>query len=291
MNVFLEILRYILAVALALAICIIYICYIALSTVLSEGYVVSKASQTNYYRKIYEDFNNNFAKYILQSGLEKDILNDVCSMEKIEQDTNYIFENIYFGKNNDIETDSIKNKLNDNINKYIYGKDITIESRESIDQFVDIICNEYIDTIMHTKYETKINSYIVKAQYFTKKINQYGKFAVIGIIILIFLVDIKKINRNISVAGMSFLFLGIIFVYGRNLLLKNLDIGNIFIISDAFSDIVKLIVNENLASISVNANRFIILGIILIFFGNMLQVEKKKKHRKNRKLYLSDISK
>lgn len=286
MKIILEIIRYILAASLALVIGVIYICNIALSTVLSEGYIVSKLSQTNYYKKVYENFNENLSKYIMQSGLDESIINNVCNIEKVEQDTNYILENIYFGKSNDIDVEFIKNNLNNNINEFINGQDITVESRESIDQFVELICNEYKDTIMHTQYESSINGYIVKVQNYAKNVNDYGKFIIIGIIIFIFIIDIRRPSRNIAIAGISFMLLGIILIYGKNILLKNIDIQNIFIISEAFSDSLKLILEENLSSIIITAKRFIILGVVLIILGNCFQVETKKKNRNRKQLYL-----
>ena len=285
MKVILEIFRYIFSALLAIAILAVYMCNIALSTVLSEGYVISKFSQTNYYKKISENLNENFSKYILQSGLDENIINEICSKDKIEQDTNYIIENIYFGKNNEIETETIRNNLNNNINTFLNGQEITPESRKSIDEFVEIICNEYINTIFHTTYEQKANTYIKKAESYLNLLNKYAKYALIIIVILIFIIDIKKPARNISIVGMSFLLLGIILIYGKNVIIKNFDYNHIYILSEAFSDVLKLILDENFALLIVNAKRFIILGIILIIVGNIFQIKIKKKHR-NKKIKL-----
>ena len=157
--------------------------------------------------------------------------------------------------------------------------------RKSLDDFVDIICREYTNTIFHTNYEQKANTYIKKFQNYLDILNKFAKYVLITIVILIFIIDIKKPARNISIAGMSFLLLGIIFIYGKNVIIKNFNYNQIYILSEAFSDVLKLILDENFSLLIVYAKRFIILGIILIILGNIFQIKIKKKHR-NKKILL-----
>ena len=42
--------------------------------------------KTLFYEEIYQLVETNFQHYIDQSGLNEDILNDICSKEKVKQD-------------------------------------------------------------------------------------------------------------------------------------------------------------------------------------------------------------
>lgn len=286
MKIFIDVFRYILSAILAFSIFIIFICNTAISTFLSEGYAISKLSQTNYYKRIYEDFNNNCLKYIMQSGFDESVLKDVCNIQKVEQDINFIVENVYGNKKNEIETETIKNNLHNNINQYLEENKLYVEKDESVDTFIKIICNEYVNTIFHTSYEETANSYLKKCKNIIENLNKYAKYLLIFTIIIVFLVDIKFPSRNISVAGMSFLLCGLVLVYTKHVVIKNIDIEHIFILNQAFSDMFKTVVNEILDNFISKGRIFNIIGIIFIILGNIMQYENNKNNRsKNYDLY------
>ena len=290
MKIFLDIFRYLLSGVLAISIFIIFICNTAISTVLSEGYIISKVSQSNYYRKIYEDFNVNCSKYIMQSGFDESVLNDICDISKIEQDTNFIIGNIYYNKKNEIETETIKSNLRNNINDYLIKNNLYIENDESVNTFINIISDEYINTIFHTDYESKANEYIERFKFIIRVLEKYAKYSLILTIILVFIIDIKFPSRNISIAGMSFLLVGLVLIYVKHIILKNVDIEHIFILNQPFSDMLKLVINEILTTLVEKYKVFNSIGIILIIFGNILQYENIKKKDKNTyRLYLPDV--
>ncbi len=285
MKYLLEIIRYLLAGLLALVILSVYISNIALSTVLSEGYVLSKLSDTNYYKKIYEDCNENFKKYIMQSGLDESIIDGICSINKIEEDTIIILDNIYNGKNNNIDTESIKEKLNNNISLLINVEELTEESKRSIEEFNQLICDEYVNTLFHTKYENKVYDYIIKISKVLNIINKYGRWIALAIIFMILTINKKNPSRSISILGMSFLLIGLVIFYGKYILLKNMQIDNIFFLSTGFSDMIKNVLNENLNKIQKLAKVLSVLGVFFIVFGNAFQ-KKNSKIKKNKMLYL-----
>ena len=70
------VLQYILALILALTMIALVLIYIFSSTILSENYVLSKLQKEDYYNKIYDEINSNFERYIDQSGLDEEVLND-----------------------------------------------------------------------------------------------------------------------------------------------------------------------------------------------------------------------
>ena len=65
------------------------------TTILNEQYILSKLQEVDYYNKMYDYVQSCFEKYIGQSGLDEEILNNVVSKEKIKNDTQIIISNIY----------------------------------------------------------------------------------------------------------------------------------------------------------------------------------------------------
>ena len=64
MKVVKNIIQYIVATILALAILLLILINIFSSSILSKDYVLSKLDEQNYYDKIYEDTKSNFENYI-----------------------------------------------------------------------------------------------------------------------------------------------------------------------------------------------------------------------------------
>lgn len=280
MKVLMEIFRYIISAILTLGIGLIFACNLISSTLLSKDYIISEFEENGYYSNIYNDVQNSFSKYIMQSGLEESIIQDIVTENKVKDDTNIIISNIYDGNDEEIEVESIEQKLNENIQNSLNDKNLTEESKASIQQFTNLISNDYILTIMHTNYESKINDYIVKSNSIIEKIFKLGKYIIIISIVFMFLVNIKSFNRNISMLGISLSLLGFIFIYVQYLINKNIDIDRIYILNQAFSNVAKNIAKDNLDNLVMYGKQVIGFGIIFILIGNILRSIFKKIEKK-----------
>lgn len=280
MKVFIEILRYIMCLILTLGIGLMFACNLINSTLLSKEYIVAKFEENQYYSKVYKDVQNSFSNYIMQSGLEENVIQGIVTENKVKADTNIIISNIYDGDNKEIEIESIKEKLNENIQTFLSDKKLTKESKTSIEQFVNLISNDYILTIMHTNYESKIHDYILKIDNIIEKIFNLGKYITIISIVFIIIINIKSFNRNISMLGMSLSLLGFIFIYIQYFINKNLDISNIYILNEAFANTIKNIATENLESLIIYGKRIIVFGFIFILIGNIIRSIFRKNEKK-----------
>ena len=76
-----------------------------------EGLAISLKSARNIYTAVESDFEN----YIYQSGLDENVLENIVSLEKIENDTKTIINNLYDGTSETIDVTEIENNLNNNI--------------------------------------------------------------------------------------------------------------------------------------------------------------------------------
>ena len=168
-NVFIYLLTIILSVSIILLVAI----KIASSTILDKNYILSKLDETSYYEKTYIYVKSNFDKYIQQSGLDEEVLEDIVTEEQIKQDTQKILNNMYNNSKEEIDIQSIKEKLNNNINKSLGNMKLTSSQRTAIDQYVEKICEEYKTSILQYNVEDQVNNMYKNITNYSKDYRDY----------------------------------------------------------------------------------------------------------------------
>ena len=272
-----KLLKYLFTLLLYLSLTIAVIINILNSTILNKEYILNKLEESNYYNNIYTEVENNFENYIYQSGLDPSVLENIVSRDKIREDTNIIISNIYDGSNKGIDLEVIRNNLSTNIDKSLEDRYISEENKIAINKFINIIINEYEDTIMNTSYSSKINTGISSIN---NKINMINIIMIILVIISILsliLLNIKKKRRKLSIFGIPLLALGLLLITIYLYIILNIDINNIVILNDAISIALHYILNGIVIKFLINGSIFTILGILIIVIGNMLRYKKVKK--------------
>ena len=270
-----SIINYILSIVLALAIIVFYFINLASSTILSEQYILSKLDEHGYYNKIYEQTKLNFENYIHQSGLEEDVLDNIITKEKVKKDTHIILGSIYDGLNQEVDTSGIKENLNKNIEKYIKNTNLNNEQKNSIDTFVNHICNEYKTTISHFTFENQINQYYSKI---IKIINMSKKVLLITIgidFLLLIVLNLKKIYKCFTSVGVSFTIIGLIMLISSIFINTKIRVQTILILNDAISEVLRNILSEILNSSLIISIFTLIFGIIMIIIPNLIHNIKK----------------
>lgn len=274
-----RIIQYIVATILALAILALIIINILTSSVLSKEYILGKLQDQNYYEKIYNEVESNFENYINQSGLDEEVLKDIITKDKIQKDTKIIINNIYNGMDEKIDTEEIKNKLNENIDNSLNRKKTATEQK-AIDTFVDTICKEYETTISHTNYEKKINSTLNKINKYIDLANK-ALLVVIGVsVLLLILLTIRRIYRILARIGTSFIIDGIILILAKIYISSKINVSTIMLLNSGVSDVLQSILNEILGKILYTGSILLSLGIILtIIYGIIKGVRKAKREK------------
>lgn len=274
-------LQYILTFILSLEILAVILINIFSSSILNQNYIISKLEEEDYYSKIYEIAKSKFENYIYQSGLEEEVLNDIITKEKVEQDTKKIINNIFNGLEEEVDTEEIATKLNENINTSI-GRTPTATEKKSIDKFVDIICKEYKTAILSTNYEQKINSVLKKA---TKNIDMVKKalLILIGVTILIIaLLTIKRIYRLTARIGVALTVDGSLLLIAINYINAKVKIQGISILNDAISLVIRNILSDILSRITQYGIILLSVGIIFILIYGIIKAIRKANRQKER---------
>ena len=271
MKVVTEILRYVFAIILGLCIFAKLLSAYLGDTFLQEEYVLNKIEESGYYTKLYDLVYNNFNNYIMQSGFDQSILNDVITIDKLKSDTKIIIDNYYKGTSNEIETDSIYNKINENINNYLSNTNLKADT-SSLKKYVGLLITEYNATIInYSSASGPIYNAITMIQRIIAKVDIYSIFGIIVSIIMIIVFSIKRPKKILSGIGCGCLFMGILAVYVRHYILGLFNFDVLLLLNQVFTDALQYLLNSFTNTLLIYEIVFGIIGLFLIVGGNYLQ--------------------
>lgn len=283
MKVLTNLLKFILIVVLAVCSIAIGIIQIVTQTVLNKNYIIQKMEETNFYSETYKLVQSNFEKYIEQSGFEENILENICTEEKVKQDINLMISNIYEGANKTIDITEISDNLNANIDKLNIRDS---KNQKAIEQFVEHICQEYTDTLVHTKYENDINKFYKEIVIKKDKIEKIVIIAMVIDVIVILIVNNKNIEKNFQSIGTAIFSSSAFELIACQIINLRVSIKGIKIFNDAFSDmivaiiqnVISKVVSFGIATLMI-AIILIIINAIIIFFS--IRKDERKREWKN----------
>ncbi len=281
MKVVKNIFRYIMAIILAMSIVVLLVINLASSTILNQNYITKQLEKADYYNKIYELIYSNFENYIYQSGLDKEVLENLVTVEKIKNDTNTIIMNVYSGITEEIDIQELKDQMSNNIEKSvqsIYGRSLSVTEKKSVDDLIEKLAKEYTDTIFYFNIEKQINNVYSKVV----KILDMVKAALcitIGVaIIMLILLSLRRIYKIFTMSGIALISSGLFFVIANYVINSKIKIQTITIYNDAISTVIRNIGSNILASINTYGIILLISGIALVVISNLVHNIIKQKY-------------
>ena len=271
MKIVINILKFI--IMLILVVCILFfgIKNIVLSTIMDKDYVLNKLEETNFYSGTYELVESGFENYIAQSGLEEEVLNNICTEEKIKNDIGIIINNIYNGTNEEIDTTEIANNLNANIDKLDVR---TSQNKSALDKFVQQICTEYKNTILNTKYENTIHEILNKTTNLLEKLQTIVTIVTIISVICLILLNIKNISKLVGNIGTVLLSSSVTILVVINLINANINISAIKLFNNVFSSSIVTILQDILRQINKFGIIILITSIVVILINAIINFVK-----------------
>ncbi len=278
MKVGKKILNFIFVLVIALSFTFIGVKSVVFKTIFNKEYVLEQMENNNFYSETYKLVESGFENYIGQSGLDEEVIKNICTEDKIKNDINIILSNIYEGTNEKIDTSEISNNLNSNIDKENVR---TSSNSKAIDEFVEHICQSYKDTIISTSYENTINE---KYSKITQKITKVQNILIIAIIISIIGVialNVKDILKLLFWTESAVLSSAVMQLAITIVIKSKVNIDGIKIFNDAFSNIVVTIIKDILSKINIIAVKFIIVYFILVVIYAIIILSQKKEENQN----------
>lgn len=276
MNTVIKIIRFILLIVLTVSIIALVFINIASSTILNKEYILGKMDETFYYMDIREELENNFENYIGQSGLDEEVMNNIVTEEKIKEDTGIILSNIYEGTSEEISTEEIEQNLRTNIENSL-NHDLTATQERMVNQYIDTICEQYLNIMSHTSYENNIHNVLVKINGYIELANKVLIISIAVSALLIIISDYKKIIKALSHLGIGLFASGTFGVIVDMYINAKIKIDNIVILNDAISEVIRNILNNIFITIRNQGVILLVIGIAMIIVGNGIQTYLNKK--------------
>ena len=135
------ILYYIIELSLSLIFLITFLLAMIKMTVFNQNYIINIFNKNNYYDKVYEYISNDMAKYILQSGLENVVLEDIYTKDMIKDEVKEAVNAFYTNKEIKVDTSVVEKNLKDNIENYLASHNIMVADEQALDRFVSTDIN------------------------------------------------------------------------------------------------------------------------------------------------------
>ena len=234
-------------------------------SIFSKKYILNILDRNNYYQEVYLDINNDYENYLIPSGFDENITKDIFTENDVKKDINKIVDNFYEGKEVKLETNFIKEKLDNNINDYLEKLNVKITDEKSLDLLEQEILNIYTNKIIINKHFIKYNSAFSKL----RKIVDIILYILFILDVLLFVI-IKWLFKKITLTIPIFTSLMLLLWFYHFVFLK-IDIKSILFWNSYISSIIKNIFYD----LSNGIKYVIIIGFILEIIKIIIYVIKK----------------
>jgi len=261
LNKMKKVLTHFINFVLGVTIFIFVIILIVKTTVLNEKYIFKTLEDNYYYSEIYDIIINNFESNLIQSGLDDNIIYELITKEKVENDVKTVLQGIYHNIEINIDTNILTKNLNNKVDEIFKSLHRTPnkEEQEDIKRLENTIVEVYKDEITYDL--NTVNSISAKVVKINTIVNSL--LIILGIIIVVLLlVEMFLFNEFIRNMGIAILSSSLITIIIR--LIIGSKYKNILIFNEIFSKIVVSVVNNFLTNVFVIGIYLSIIGLVLI---------------------------
>ncbi|MDF2801521.1 MAG: hypothetical protein K0S61_1424, partial [Anaerocolumna sp.] len=91
----------------------------------SDRIILSKVNESNYYNEVHQELNERAEIIVTEAGLPITVLKDVISLERVYIGGKYFIEDTLTGKDTVINTEKVREQLEQNINQYLTEEEVT----------------------------------------------------------------------------------------------------------------------------------------------------------------------
>lgn len=254
--------KYLIAFILTVLTIIVLSINLISNTILNEKYMLEKLDETDYYDKVTGLVQSNFENYINQSGLDEEVLIGIVTTKDVENDTKTIVRNMFSGTSEKIDVEDLKTKLNSNIENSIGS--VSEENKEAINDFVDLICDEYKSTISaHFEIEDSVYKIYNKAIKTIQIINKVVLIIIALCIIILMLLCKRRFYKFFLFMGIPAMSTGMFFIVINLFINSKISIKNIVILNNAFSEFIVAVLQNTLGKMMIYGWILFIIGILI----------------------------
>ena len=231
-------------------------------TLLSTVNIKKKLVNSNYYEETKNIIVESCKDYVMQSGFDESIMNDVVNTYDVQFDVDGLVDYIYEGKDFEVHSNVIRANLDKNINEYIVNNNYQVneETQKSINDFENSIQEIYERNIEYSADTVKQIAGV------THKIKKIVPIAMIicGIISVILILLIKEISS--PSVGITALSTGAVLVFLKLYSGTSFAINNILLMNKAFSNTLISVANDIVQKLFVIGLCLCVVGVIWIIY-------------------------
>jgi len=244
-----------------------------------RGNLLQKLEETNLYNSVYDEVRDGFENYIYQSGLDINIIDKICTRDKVKKDITAVVNSMYGEGEATIDSSSIRTNLDLAINEYVESQNrkLSNEEKDNIKKFEDLIEESYKDQI--GLYKKGSNEAAKKLPEVLAMLKKYQMIAV-GVtaisLILLVIVNAKVVSVAGSYVGVSLVSCGVIMTFINSIVSSKIEIDSLVIFTKSLTNAVIIILKEILMSIQTYGLWYIAIGIFVIIFMNTILLLGKK---------------
>ncbi len=240
-------------------------------TIFNSNYMFKLLEKTNYYDTVYDSIADEMENYLVQSGFDDEVIDDIYTKDQVRSDVNTMIEKIYNNESYTIETAAIETQLQENINSFLDEHNITINDKTSINNFAKEIVGVY---------KSKVDVFN-KISFVGKILNLGQKYLFVAVIILAILVVVMNV---ILIKGFKKNVLPIMFFTSMFLLLASsiyfgnrIDVEHINLYNNYVSTLLSTILKNFIVHLRVIGIASGIVGLFTILVEKMFFAKKGKK--------------
>lgn len=241
---------------LSILVLVLFLIALLESTVLRPKYVLKQLEKNDYYEILYKSISNEMSNYIIQSGLEESVLDNIYTKDMVEKEVTRMVQNFYGNGKVTVDTKKVKESLESNIASFLAKNNIEITDQEALDRFVEQMLDIYEEKIVLSQGLIKAQNLVVKLDYGLKIL-----FGILVFIVLVVGILTKWISKN-RVIAIPLFTTGLLLLLGNYLLFNRIDVQNILFWNENVSNIIKSILWD-LSKLTIKGSIiFIVLSIL-----------------------------
>lgn len=230
-------------------------------TILNKNYIETCLSKSDFYNELYTAIHNEFDTYLAQAGISSGTLNQVCTINEIQEDVNNTLDAVYNNKTISVNiniTENIKNKLS----QYTDNTEQIANKLAEVYNKKVVISSKYINAIGQkmTKLISMVKTGIIAIAIV---------FVILLIIMCAIIGDFKVIINHL---GILLCTTGILNIIVKVIIGNNFN--NIFLLNTAFSKGIIYIINSIADKIMSIGIGLAVIGLVFIICGNFKKIDK-----------------
>lgn len=229
-------------------------------TVLNRSNVKNHISKTNYSEGIYNIIIDSCKNYIMQSGFDETILDDLIKKEDVERSIDSIIDSMFDKSDINIDTSEMRQNLDLRIEKFVQDNKYVLDedTKKSISEFENTIEETYRKNIVYSQDIVKeISKYIDIA-------TRIMKTAMVALCVVDLILLLIILNLNKSSIGIVMLAAGILLIFIKCYSGINIAVNNILILNKAFSNFLISIINQIIDNMFICGIVLSVIGLIAI---------------------------